>query len=102
LGWNDDVEIARQKIQEVIKKLNSDNGIIILTDIFGGTPTNLVLSFLKPNKIEIVTGVNLPMLLKLLSQQKEKLPLKEIAVRVKERGQQSIYIASEILSSYQK
>jgi PTS system mannose-specific IIA component len=102
LGWNDDVEMAKQKIQEVLKKLNSDNGVIILTDIFGGTPTNLGLSFLKPNKIEIVTGVNLPMLLKLISQQKEQLPLKDIATKVKERGQQSIYIASEILSSYKK
>lgn len=100
IGWNDDVKMAKRKIQESIKKVNGDKGVLILTDIFGGTPTNLGLSFLKPNKIEIVTGVNLPMLIKLISLQKEKLSLREIALKVKERGQQSIYIASEILTSY--
>lgn len=102
IGWNDDVELAKQRIQEAIKKVDSDKGVLLLTDMFGGTPTNLGLSFLKSDKIEIVTGVNLPMLIKLISLQKEKLSLKEIALKVKERGQQSVYIASEILSSYQK
>jgi len=102
IGWNDDVEVAKRKIMESIKKVNGDNDVLILTDIFGGTPTNLGLSFLKPDKIEIVTGVNLPMLIKLISLQKEKLSLREIALKVKERGQQSIYIASEILSSYKR
>jgi len=102
IGWNDDVELAKQRIQEALKKVDGDKGVLLLTDMFGGTPTNLGLSFLKTDKIEIVTGVNLPMLIKLISLQKEKLSLKEIALKVKERGQQSVYIASEILSSYQK
>ena len=99
IGWNDNVAEARQKISEGIKKVDTGRGVIILTDMFGGTPTNISLPFLKENKVEVVTGVNLPMLIKLLSLQKEGMELIEIARKVQERGKQCVYVASDVLSS---
>jgi Phosphotransferase system, mannose/fructose-specific component IIA len=72
-------------------------GILILTDLFGGTPSNISLSFLKEGKLEVVTGVNLPMLLK-LSEIKEKENLQDFAYLVKDYGRKNISLASEILN----
>ncbi len=99
IGWNDNVAEARQKISEGIKRVDTSRGVIILTDMFGGTPTNISLPFLKNNQVEIITGINLPMLIKLSSLQKEDMELIEIARKVQERGQQSVYVASDVLSS---
>src|SRR5213594_550566 len=65
LGWHDDVGTATNMIEKAIERVQSPDGVLILTDMFGGTPTNIASTFLDPGKIEVVTGVNLPMLIKL-------------------------------------
>ena len=65
IGWHDDVELARQEIGQAIARVATPAGTLVLTDMFGGTPSNLAVTFLVPNRVEVVTGVNLPMLLKL-------------------------------------
>jgi mannose PTS system EIIA component len=96
IGWNDEVETAKDQISKAIKKVSSGNGILLLTDMFGGTPTNISAMFITENEVEIVTGVNLPMVIKLASQHKEIL-LSEMAKEVVEQGKNSIYRASELL-----
>ena len=97
IGWHDDVELAKDEISRAIKKVSSENGVILLTDMFGGTPTNIAAMFIKENEIEVITGVNLPMVVKLASQNKE-LNLAEMAKNVEEQGKQAIYRASELLT----
>lgn len=96
IDWNDDVETARDEISKAIKKVSTGNGVLLLTDMFGGTPTNISAMFLSEQNVEIVTGVNLPMVIKLASQHKE-LTLTEMAKEVEEQGKQSIYQASQLL-----
>jgi PTS system mannose-specific IIA component len=91
------VEDLKKEIGNAIKKLDKGRGVIILTDLFGGTPSNISLSFLKEGKVEVVTGVNLPMMLK-LSEVKEEISLKDYACMIKEYGKKNISLASEILS----
>ena len=102
IDWDDDVAVARQQIQETIETVNSGGGVLIFTDMFGGTPTNVSLAFLEKDEVEIITGVNLPMLIKLTSLQNASESLLGIAQQVRERGQKSVYVASEILSSRQE
>jgi len=97
IGWHDDVELAKNEISRAIKKVSSGNGVLLLTDMFGGTPTNVSAMFIKENEIEIVTGVNLPMVVKLASQHKE-ISLSEMAIVVEEQGKQAIYRAGELLA----
>jgi PTS system mannose-specific IIA component len=92
-----DVEDIKKEIGNAIKKLDKGRGVLILTDLFGGTPSNISLSFMKEGKVEVLTGVNLPMLLK-LSDIKEGMSLREFACFIKEYGQKNISLASEILS----
>jgi PTS system mannose-specific IIA component len=89
------VEDIKKEITSAIKKVDKGEGVLILTDLFGGTPSNIALSFLKEGKIEVVTGVNLPMLLK-LEIRKEK-SLNELAYFLKDYGRKNISLASEIL-----
>lgn len=96
IGWHDDVDAAREQIERAIERVDSGEGVLILTDMFGGTPTNLAASFLGRANIEIVTGVNLPMIIKLASQQRGE-TLRSLSSRVRDEGRQHIYIASEIL-----
>ncbi len=96
IGWNDEVETAKQQIAKAIKKVSDGNGVLLLTDMFGGTPTNISAMFIAENEIEIVTGVNLPMVIKLASQQSE-MSLSEMAKQVVEQGKNSIYRASDLL-----
>jgi len=91
------VEDLKKEIQGAIKKLDKGKGVLILTDLFGGTPSNISLSFMKEGKVEVVTGVNLPMLLK-LSDVKEGMTLNEFACFIKDYGKKNISLASEILS----
>ncbi len=91
------VEDIKKEIGNAIKKLDKEKGVLVLTDLFGGTPSNISLSFMKDQKVEVVTGVNLPMLLK-LSEVKEGMTLREFACFIKEHGQKNIYVASELLS----
>ncbi len=89
-------ETARQKIQRGLSQVNNGNGVIILTDMLGGTPSNLTLPFLQEGKVEVVTGVNLPMLMK-LSQLRQQKDLGEVALALKQSGQKGITVASEVL-----
>ncbi len=91
------LEELKKEIAGAIKKLDQGQGVLILTDLFGGTPSNISLSFLKPGKVEVVTGVNLPMLLK-LSEVREGVSLRDFAVMIREYGMKNIYLASEILN----
>lgn len=91
------VEDIKKEIGNAIKKLDKGKGVLILTDLFGGTPSNISLSFMKEGKVEVVTGVNLPMLMK-LSDVKEEMSLNEYACMIKEYGKKNISLASEILS----
>ena len=96
IGWHDDVELAKDEIRRAIKKVSSGSGVLLLTDMFGGTPTNISAMFIKENEVEIVTGVNLPMIIKLASQNKET-SLTEMAKEVEEQGKQSIYRTGALL-----
>jgi len=98
LEWNLDPEAARAEIARALKELDTGEGVIVLTDMFGGTPTNLSLGFLDPARSEVVTGVNLPMLIKVAStRRQEDHDLRRLAKVVAEKGQKSIYVVSEIL-----
>ena len=98
IGWYDDVEASKKKINESLKKVDQKNGVLIFTDMFGGTPSNLSFSFLKDNMVEIITGVNLPMLIKFASLQRSN-SLQEVAKKVVEQGQKNIHLASALLRS---
>ena len=91
------VEDLKKEIGNAIKKLDKGEGVLILTDLFGGTPSNISLSFMKEGKVEVLTGVNLPMMLK-LSDVKEEMSLNEYACMIKEYGKKNISLASEILN----
>ena len=90
------VEEITERISEAIRRVDKGKGILILTDMFGGTPSNICLSFLWEWKIEVITGVNLPMLLKLATSEEER-DLAELADFIRTYGQKNINLASEIL-----
>jgi PTS system mannose-specific IIA component len=92
----DGSEAVREKILTAIRKVDSGRGVLILTDMYGGTPSNISLSFLEDKKIEVITGVNLPMLLKLATYQ-ENLDLEQLAAFITDYGQKNINLASEVL-----
>ena len=96
IGWHDDVELAKNEIARAVKKVSDGVGVLLLTDMFGGTPTNISAMFWKENEIEIVTGVNLPMVIKLAAQNKQ-MTLSEMAREVEEQGKQSIYRTGALL-----
>lgn len=98
IDWQQDRAEAQRAIAEALAELQQGEGVLILTDLFGGTPTNLSLPFLESGRVEIVTGVNLPMVIKLASLQRAGLSLAELAHRVQERGRASQYVASELLA----
>lgn len=93
IGWSDDMAAARAAIERALQEVGGEP-VLILTDMFGGTPTNVSLAFLSP-RVEIVTGVNLPMLIKLTTLREGDLV--EIARVVRDQGKGAIYVASELL-----
>ena len=97
IGWHDDVNDARMEIERRLDEVNEGTGVLIFTDMFGGTATNLAMTFLDSGQIEIVTGVNLPMIIKLASQKQEE-TLDVLALKVRDQGQKNIYLASEVLT----
>ena len=97
IGWHDNVEEAQSEIERAIKQVSEGNGVLILTDMFGGTPTNIASMFLAEGEVEVVTGVNLPMVIKLASQTEHE-SLSDIAKRVRQQGQEGIYIAGDLLA----
>ena len=96
IGWNDDVDESKKKIEQAVAEVDQGKGVIILTDMFGGTPSNLSLPLLKRNEVDIVTGVNLPMVIKVANQPGTD-SLSELVSKVKKQGQSHISIASELL-----
>jgi PTS system mannose-specific IIA component len=100
IGWNDDVDLAREQVRRAIAETDRGHGVLVLTDMFGGTPTNLCISFLAREKVEIVTGVSLPMIVKtanLAAEAQEGLSLRQVAERVAERGRDSVIVAAGML-----
>jgi PTS system mannose-specific IIA component len=96
IGWHDAVELAREEIAQAIARVDSGSGVIVLTDMFGGTPSNLAITFLAEERVELITGVNLPMLLKLAGT-REVADLRELARRIREDGRTGIWVASDLL-----
>lgn len=100
IGWQDDVELAHDEVERAVARVSQGRGVLLLTDMFGGTPTNIAAMFLSEN-VEVVTGVNLPMVIKLATQTTEE-PLTEIARLVREQGREAIYLAGELLAAPKK
>ena len=93
---DEDVEKIKGMVVAALKNVNSGKGAIILTDMFGGTPSNISLSFLEAGKVEVVTGVNLPMLIKLVTYRRDKV-LAELAEFISNYGKKNIYVATDVL-----
>jgi len=96
IDLNENAEILRDKIANGIKKVKGQQGVLILTDMFGGTPSNLSYSFLEEGHIEVLAGVNLPILIQAISR-REKMQLGQLAANIEEFGKKSISLASGIL-----
>ena len=101
IGWHDDVDLAREEIERAIGRVGEGCGVLMLTDMFGGTPTNIASMFLAEGEVEVVTGVNLPMVIKLASQQEQE-SLVDVARRVRNQGQEGIYLAGDLLAPQKK
>lgn len=95
IGVEDDVELKRHEILEKTSAVDTGDGVVIMTDMFGGTPSNLALSIMEERNIEIVSGMNLPMLVKLIRERSE--PMAEAVVAAQEAGRRYINIASHLL-----
>jgi PTS system mannose-specific IIA component len=98
IGPEDDMEIRRADIAAAVDRVNDGSGVILLTDLFGGTPSNLAISLLKAGEIEVIAGINLPMLIRLESARKSMTVQKAVAA-AREAGQKYISVASELLGS---
>jgi PTS system mannose-specific IIA component len=96
IGWHDDAEVAREAIAEAVGRVDEGAGVLILTDMFGGTPSNLGLSFLEAGHVEVVTGVNLPMLIK-LAKARPRTDLAVLSRELCEHGRTAIRMASDLL-----
>ena len=94
---DEDVDKIRKQLISALKEVDSGNGVIILTDMFGGTPSNISLSFLEERKVEVVSGVNLPMLIKLATFRQGK-ELRELANFIAGYGKKNIYLATDVLN----
>jgi len=94
----DDIAVANKRLGEAVGKADQGDGVLILTDMLGGTPSNLSLALLGKPEIEVISGVNLPMLLK-ATQSRQQHDLRESASRVKEHGRSSIVMAREVLEN---
>jgi PTS system mannose-specific IIA component len=98
LAWSDSVDEAREKIAVALANIGRDRrGVIIFTDMFGGTPSNLSLSFLEEGRVEIVTGVNLPMIVKFAMLKEEATDVATLAHVISEKGAKAIRVASDLL-----
>ena len=96
IGWHDEVNDARDDIAAAIDRVRGDEGVLLLTDMFGGTPSNLGLTFLEADRVEVITGVNLPMLIKLASLQSSQ-NLLAVAREMRDHGRAAIWVASDLL-----
>ncbi|MBV9841296.1 MAG: PTS sugar transporter subunit IIA [Sphingomonadaceae bacterium] len=96
IGPEDDMEARREDIATAVAKVDDGTGVIILTDLFGGTPSNLAISLMKSDKVEVIAGINLPMLIRLDGARKT-MHIKAAAAAAREAGRKYISVASEIL-----
>ncbi len=97
IGWHDDVDVAREEVQRAISRVAKNAEVLLLTDMFGGTPTNIASMFLDEGLVEVVTGVNLPMVIKLATHSGPE-SLAELARRICDQGRQGIYLAGALLA----
>ena len=98
IGWHDDVNDAREEIAQAIERVGEGAGVLVLTDMFGGTPSNLGMTFLEKNRVEVITGVNLPMLIKLAGLRSSS-DLLAVAREMRDHGRSAIWLASDLLRS---
>lgn len=98
IGWHDDVNDARDEISQAIGRVQGPGGVLILTDMFGGTPSNLGITFLETNRVEVITGVNLPMLIKLAGL-RSSADLIGVAREMREHGKNAIWVASDLMKT---
>ena len=97
IGWHEDVNDAREDIAQAIERVRSvDAGVLLLTDMFGGTPSNLGMTFLDKDRVEVITGVNLPMLIKLAGLRTSS-DLLAVAKEMRDHGRNAIWVASDFL-----
>jgi PTS system mannose-specific IIA component len=104
IGWHEDVDSAREEIGRAIERVRekiadgdrAQSGVLVLTDMFGGTPANLGVTFLEKDKVEVITGLNLAMLMKLARPSKES-DLLTLARDVREQGRNAIWVASDLI-----
>jgi PTS system mannose-specific IIA component len=96
IGWHDDVNDARGEIAAAIARVQGAEGVLILTDMFGGTPSNIGITFLEENRVEVITGVNLPMLIKLAGLRASS-DLTAVAREMREQGRNAIWVASDLM-----
>jgi len=96
IGWHEDTEDARNEIDQAIGRVDDGTGVLILTDMFGGTPSNLAMTFLAEGRVEVITGVNLPMLIKLVNMPQPS-DLLAVARDMREHGRNAIWVASDLL-----
>ena len=96
IGWHDDVNDAREEIAQAIERVRGEEGVLLLTDMFGGTPSNLGMTFLEKDRIEVITGVNLPMLIKLAASRSSS-DLLALAKDMRQHGRDAIWVASDFL-----
>jgi PTS system mannose-specific IIA component len=97
IGWHDDVNDAREDIAQAIERMRGEEGVLVLTDMFGGTPSNIGMTFLETDHVEVITGVNLPMLIKLASLRQSSSNLLAVAQQMREHGRNAIWVASDLL-----
>jgi mannose PTS system EIIA component len=96
IGWHEDVNDARGDIAQAIERVRGDAGVLLLTDMFGGTPSNLGMTFLETDCVEVITGVNLPMLIKLAGLRSSS-NLLAVAKEMRDHGRNAIWVASDFL-----
>jgi len=97
IGPDDDMSQCRRRIDEAIARADGGNGVVVLTDMFGGTPSNLAMTALEPGKVDVIAGVNLPMLVKLVSV-RECMGLEEAVAAAADAARRYIRVASQVLT----
>ena len=98
IGWGGDIENSRAEIEAAVKTVDRGSGTLILTDMFGGTPSNVSLALMVAGRVEVITGVNLPMIIR-LGNQRDNEAVTDLARRVRDQGKGSIALASEMISA---
>jgi PTS system mannose-specific IIA component len=96
IGPDDDMEMRRADIAKAIRQVDGGRGVIVLTDLFGGTPSNLAISLMQPGKVEVIAGINLPMLIR-LEGARRTMNVKDAVAAAREAGRKYISVASEVL-----